>query len=114
MANADIIDQLTIITAFETQAGALMERLTDGGFYVTQINTSGGLLYEAKISLLVGLNHRFLPELLAHIRECCETQVRFIPAAGETLILASQPMMLEAEIGGAVVYVLDVEQFEQL
>lgn len=114
MIKSDIIDQLTIITAFETQASDLMERLTGGGFYVTQVNASGGLLYEAKISLLVGLNHERLSDLLAYIRECCEPQVRFIPAAGETLILASQPMMLEAEIGGAIVYVLDVEQFEQL
>lgn len=114
MTKSVVVDQLAIITAFETQVSTLIERLTREGFYVTQVNTSGGLLYEARISLLVGLSHGRLPDLLTHLREDCETQVRFVSTAGEGFVLASQPMMLEAEVGGAMVYVLDVEHFEQL
>ena len=107
------VDQLALVTAFESQVNPLMARLTGAGFYVTQINTSGGLLYEARISLLIGLDQARLPDLLAQIRACCGTEVRFVPAYGETLAVDAQPMMFEAEVGGATIYVLNVEYFEQ-
>ena len=107
------VDQLAFVTAFESQVNPLMARLTGAGFYVTQINTSGGLLYEARISLLIGLNQARLSDLLEHIRACCGTEVHFVPAYGETLAVEAQPMLFEAEVGGATIYVLDVEYFEQ-
>jgi len=107
------VNQIALVTAFESQVNPLIEQLTGAGFYVTQINTSGGLLYEARVSLLIGLNQARLPDLLAHIRACCGTEVRFVPAYGETLAVEAQPMMFEAEVGGATIYVLDVEHFEQ-
>ena len=107
------VDQLALVTAFESQVNPLVTRLTGAGFYVTRINASGGLLYEAKISLLIGLNQQHLPDLLAHIRACCGTEVRFVPAYGEALAVDAQPMIFEAEVGGATIYVLAVEHFEQ-
>ena len=53
MTNPAAVDQLALVTAFESQVNPVMARLTGAGFYVTQINTSGGLLYEARISLLM-------------------------------------------------------------
>ncbi|MBN1995494.1 MAG: cyclic-di-AMP receptor [Anaerolineae bacterium] len=107
------VNQLVIVTASASQAHALTERLTRDEFYVTQIDTSGGLLYEATVSLLIGVDQARLPRLLNHIREYCATEQRFVMAYGEVPLLEAQPMMLEAEVGGATVYVLDVEHFEQ-
>jgi uncharacterized protein YaaQ len=112
-ANPIPVDQLAVVTAFESQVNPLMARLTGAGFYVTQINTSGGLLYDARISLMIGLNQTRLTDLLAHIRACCGTEVHFVPAYGETLAIEAQPMLFEAEVGGATIFVLDVEHFVQ-
>jgi uncharacterized protein YaaQ len=92
----------------------LTERLVADGFYATQIDSSGGILYEATISLLIGLDSARLPRLLNHLRECCSTHRRYIPAHVEAPLLEIQPVMIEAEVGGATVYVLDVERFEQV
>jgi len=108
------INQLVIATVSGAQAGALTDRLTHDGFHVTQVDSSGGILYEATVSLLIGLNQAHLPRLLAHVRECCRTRRRFIPAHVEAPLLEIQPVLIEAEVGGATVYVLDVERFEQL
>jgi len=94
--------------------GALTDALTDDGFYVTQVDSSGGILYEATVTLLIGLDRAFLPRLLERIRECCRTRQRFVPAHVEAPLLEIQPVMIEAEVGGATVYTLDVERFEQL
>jgi len=110
----NVVNQLVIATAAGSQAGVLTDRLTHDGFYVTWMDSSGGILYEATVSLLIGLDRERLPRLLEHIRECCHTRRRFIPAHIEAPLLEIQPMMIEAEVGGATVYVLDIERFEQL
>ncbi len=114
MAPPNVVNQLVIATIAGSQAGALADRLTRDRFYVTQVDTSGGILREAAISLVIGLDRGRLPRLLEHVRECCPTQRRYIPAHVEAPLLEIQPMMIEAEVGGATVYVLDVERFEQL
>ena len=110
----NVVNQLVIATVSGTQASTLTDRLIQDDFYVTQVDSSGGILQEMRISLLIGLDRGRLPRLLDHVRECCRTQRRFIPAHVEAPLLEIQPMMIEAEVGGATVYVLDVERFEQL
>ncbi len=114
MSTDRFVNQLVVATISGAQAGTLTDRLTRDGFYVTQVDSSGGILYEATVSLIIGLNQSRLSRLLGHVRECCRTRRRFIPAHVEAPMLEIQPMMIEAEVGGASVYVLDVERFEQL
>lgn len=110
----DAVNQLVIVTVTGAQAGALTDRLIHDGFCVTQADSSGGVLQEATASLLVGLERARLPRLLHHIRECCHTRRQFIPAHVEAPLFEVQPVMIEAEVGGATVYVLEVERFERL
>ena len=109
-----VVNQLILVTVAGTQAGALTVRLVRDGFYVTQVDSSGSILREARNSLLIGLDRARLSRLLEHIRECCPTRRQFIPAHVEAPLLEVQPMMIEAEVGGATLYALDVEHFEQL
>ncbi|MBN1888192.1 MAG: cyclic-di-AMP receptor [Thermoflexales bacterium] len=108
------VNQLLIATVSSSQTGTLMDKLTRDGFYVTRVDSSGGILYEATVSLFIGLNQSRLPRLLEHLRECCPTRRRLIPAHIEAPLLEVQPVMIEAEVGGAMIYVLDIERFEQV
>ena len=114
MTSPNAVNQLVIATVAGAQAGTLMDRLTRDGFYITRVDSSGGILHEATVSLLIGLDRARLPRLLEHIRECCRTRRQFIPAHVEAPSLEIQRVMIEAEVGGATVYVLNVERFEQL
>jgi uncharacterized protein YaaQ len=109
-----VVNQLVIAEVAGAQASKLTDQLTRDGFHVTQVDSSGGILYEAMVSLLIGLDRADLPRLLEHVRECCRTHRRFVPAHIEAPLIEVQPMMIEAEVGGATVYALDVERFEQL
>jgi uncharacterized protein YaaQ len=111
---SSVVNQLVLATVAGAQAGPLTDRLVGEGFYATQIDSSGGILYEATVSILVGLDSARLPKLLEHLRECCSTYRRFIPAHVEAPLLEIQPVMIEAEVGGATIYVLDVARFEQV
>jgi len=108
------INQLVIATVTSAQAGALTQAITQDGFHVTRIDNSGGIVQEATVSLLIGLERTRLPRLLEHIRTVCHTYTRYVPAHMETTLAEVQPLVLEAQLGGATVYVLDVERFEQV
>jgi uncharacterized protein YaaQ len=108
------IDRLFIITVMGEQATELRSRLTKEGFQVTEINSAGGLLQEAQISYLLGFHTPRQPQLLAIIREVCKRQRRYLPAHLEGSASLFHAAIIEAEVGGAVVFALDVERFEQL
>ena len=108
------IDRLFIITVMGEQAAELRSRLTRDGFQATEINTAGGLLQEAQISYLVGFHSPRQAQLLAILREVCKRQRRYLPAHLEGSASLFHAAIIEAEVGGAVVFALDVERFEQL
>jgi uncharacterized protein YaaQ len=113
MPSQKTVNQLVVVTVTGEQVGDLTRRLIQDGFPVTQVER-GSLLQEAPVSLLIGLDRADLPRLLAHVRDCCRTSKRFIPAQAETPWLEGVGMMIEAEVGGATIYALEVERFEQL
>jgi len=113
MTPSKAVDKLAFVTVAGSQAGQLRERLIQDNFYVTQVDSSGGILYEATVSMLIGLEERRLTRLLTHIRECCHTRRQFLPVHAEAPFIEWQPVMVEAEVGGATIYVFDVERFEQ-
>ena len=113
MTSHETVNQLVVVTVTGEQVDDLTRRLLQDGLHVTQVDR-GGLFQEIPVSLLIGLNRADRPRLLAHVRECCRTRKRFIPTQAETPWLEGVGMMIEAEVGGATIYALDVERFEQL
>jgi len=114
ISSPQIVNQLILATVAGSQAGEFVERLTRDEFYVTRIDSRGGFLHEATVSLLIGLDKIQLPRLLELLREYCRRHRKFIPAHAEAPFFEAPTVMIEAEIGGATVYALDVERFEQL
>ena len=113
MAN-DVINELVIVSVSGEQASGLTHRLRGEGFYFTQLDSWGSLLEEATVCLLIGLNEARMPALLALIRECCQVHRQFIPARLDASMLQVQPVMIEAEVGGASIYTFAVERFVQI
>ena len=114
MTSTETVNQLVLATVASSQAGALVKRLTADRFFVTEIDSQGGVLYEATVTLLIGLDRPLLPRCLKHIRETCQTRRQYVPAYAEAPMLEAQSVMVEAEVGGASVFVFDVERFEKL
>lgn len=108
------VNHLVFATIAGSQAGKLLDRVTKDGFFVTEIDSQRGILHESTASLLIGLDASRLSRLMEHIRECCQTRRQYIPAHVEAAIFEAQPVMIEAEVGGATVFVFPVERFEQL
>ena len=111
--NQPPVNLLAIVTVANEQLSELTKKLVDRNIRFTLIDSSSGLLQEATACLLIGLHMSQYDLLIQLIQKCCQRRRKYIPAVGELSQFQSQPMMIEAEIGGASVYTLDVEYFEQ-
>ncbi len=107
------IELLFVISVASEQAGELSQQLVRNKYYFTRVDSTGGLLEQATVSLLVGIDTSRRNALMEIIRSCCSTRRTYILARNEPPLLQGQPLMIEAEVGGAIVSVLEVELFEQ-
>lgn len=108
------VNQLVIAIVTGRQVDEVIRTLVKDGFYVTQIDSTSGFLQEATASLLIGLDQARLPHLLERLRTLCLPQTRYLPVHLEVTMTEIQPMMIETQVGGATVFVLNVERFEQV
>ncbi|MBN1665821.1 MAG: cyclic-di-AMP receptor [Anaerolineales bacterium] len=115
MSTTEKIDTLIIINVSGDQMPTLARQLIEKDFHFTQIDSSGGLLHVLTNSLLVGINRQRYPELKELIHACCRRRRTHIAAETQMDIHLhpAQPIIIEAEIGGATLNTLDVEYFEQ-
>jgi uncharacterized protein YaaQ len=114
MTGSTVIDRLAIILASGFQPSQLQETLIREGFSFTEMESSGGLLMEPRVCLLVGLNHDRLSTLMEMVRTLCKPVQQYVPIrAGLPEGYANIPMV-KVQVGGATVYLLNVERFEQI
>jgi len=79
----------------------------------TEIGSTGGFLREGNTTLLIGAAEENIERILELVREICQTRERTVNVAPPTLTNlgadVSRPMKIL--VGGAKVFILDVEEF---
>ena len=94
----------------------LLDEITRAGFSATKLSTSGGFLRAGNATLLIGVDEEKLDELLDIIGRFCSKRKQIAPSpspiSGTTGVYVPYP--IEVTVGGATVFVLDVEQFHKL
>lgn len=106
--------KLIIAIVNSEDAPAVLSELTGGGFSVTKLSTSGGFLRAGNATMIIGVEEDRVKDALSIIEEFSSRRQQQVPVdstyIGESLI--SVP--IEVTVGGATVFVLDVEQFYKL
>lgn len=93
----------------------VLEALNKEGFSVTKLATTGGFLKVGNMTLIIGTEEDKVQKVIDIVKEKSHKrkQVIMSPIVFEsTGGFATQPT--EVEIGGATVFVMDVERFEKL
>ena len=90
----------------------LVEALRDGGFSSTKVASTGGFLREGNATLLVGTDEANVPNVLDIMERNCHTRTQYVnplpPVMEPGELYMPNPM--EVQVGGAIVFVLDVER----
>jgi len=97
-------------------AGKLTETLREHDFHFTLISTTGGFLREGNATILIGVDEHKLEDVLGLIKANCKTRTQFVnpmpPVMEPGELYLAQPV--EVQVGGATVFVMDVERFEKI
>lgn len=105
--------KLIIAIVQDDDAGELIDILTDSGFRVTKLATTGGFLKAGNTTLMIGVDEEKVDEVLRVIEDVCKTRDQVItspsPVAGSTGVYVPYPV--EVEVGGATIFVVDVDKF---
>ncbi len=83
-------------------------------FYVTRLATTGGLLMAGNLTLLIGTEDDRVDACIECIRACCRQRTEIVPGAATLGLGLESAMPMEVTVGGATVFVTNVERFEKL
>jgi uncharacterized protein YaaQ len=108
--------KLIIAIVQDESAGRLISSLMQEGYGVTKLATTGGFLRAGNTTLLVGVSDHKLKGAMDIIEKICKSRKQIAtspsPMTGGTGVYVPYP--IEVVVGGATVFVLDVEQFEKM
>jgi uncharacterized protein YaaQ len=94
---------------------ALSDALMEAEFYVTKLSTTGGFLKKNNVTLLIGTEEENVDSVLEIINNMCKNREQIISAPVQLGsvedLFTSYP--LKIKIGGATVFVIDVDRFEK-
>ena len=108
--------KLVVAVVHADDASDCSDALADAGFVCTRIGTSGGFLQRGNATLLCGVAGERVDEVVAILRQHGHRRVEQInpTPTGAEAVEFIVPFPVEVEVGGATVFVLDVERFEKL
>lgn len=107
------VNQLVFVVVSERQGSEFMHAMVKEGFFFTRIDSSGLVFQESTVFLLIGLNNARLPGLMGLVEQYCQPYQEYVPVQFNPPVGLPPLSMIEAKAGGALVYVMDVERFEQ-
>ena len=103
---------LTIVA--KDDAGKVTKTLLNNDFFVTKLSSTGGFLRGGNVTLMTGVSDSDVEKVINIISSCCKSRKEFVsnPFVGEYGTTISAP--IEVTVGGATIFVMDVEQFKKV
>ena len=95
---------------------AINNALMEKGFRVTRLATSGGFLRAGNTTLMIGVEDERKDEVIGLFQTICMPRTQTVTAPSPTVDASGFfiPYPVEVTIGGATIFVMDVEKFVRL
>ena len=106
--------KLIIAIVNRDDASAVTQALTKKGFSSTKLSTTGGFLMAGNMTLMIGTEDERVDDCIACISKCCKQRTEIVPGAASIGLGLESAMPIEVTVGGATVFVTNVERFEKL
>lgn len=105
--------KLVLAVIEDDDATALMDALIEANLSATKLASTGGFLLRGNTTLLIGVDDDEVQTVLDIIGRTCVRRKKLMPPSPAE-IPTTMSMPIEAESGGATVWVLDVDQFHRI
>ena len=107
---------MKLVTAIvnKEDSKAVCNELLRSHFYVTRLATTGGFLMAGNMTLMIGTEGERVDECIACISQGCKQRTEIVPGTASIGLGLESAMPIEVTVGGATVFVTNVERFEKL
>lgn len=117
MSEKEVISVKLVIAIVNADDSADVTRgLTRAGFSSTKLSTTGGFLMAGNATLLVGVEDKKVQDVIDVIREHSSSRKQVVANhdGGDGNLGLYYAMPVEVTVGGATIFVVDVERFERV
>ena len=100
----------------EPDADLLADSLVAGGFRFTRVPTAGGFLREGNTTFIIGVDEDRIGDLLGIVRRNATTRMQIVSPLQTTQDSGEvrMPFPVEVQVGGATMFMFDLERVEQI
>ena len=105
--------KLVITMVQDQDVNRLLGILTDHGYIATKLASTGGFLRQGNTTLLIGVEENQVTELTGLIKDTCHSRKQLLtPLASVGRTMNNYiPNPVEVQVGGATIFVVDVQEF---
>lgn len=105
--------KMIVAVVQDKDSGKLSQALVKGGFRATKLASTGGFLRAGNTTFLVGTEDDQVGAVLEIIKQSCKSRKQMVTPVSPlgSAVDSFLPYPVEVQVGGAAVFVLDVEQF---
>lgn len=107
--------KLIVAIIHDDDVNNTLDNLREQGHFVTKLSSTGGFLRTGNTTLLIGVEDEQVEGVLKSFENTCRSRRQLMPVCAPygTAQGGFIPKPIEVVMGGATVFVLDVEQFKK-
>ncbi|WP_069650455.1 cyclic-di-AMP receptor [Caloranaerobacter ferrireducens] len=108
--------KLIIAIVQDEDAPNLIDVLMKNNYGVTKLASTGGFLKSGNTTLLIGVEKEKVDEVIKIIEELCQSRKQVTTSPSLTTLSPGVyvPYPVEVQVGGATIFVVDVDCFEKV
>lgn len=104
--------KLIVAVVNKEDSGKLTANLNKAGFMSTKLSTTGGFLKAGNVTFLIGVEEEKVDSCLQIMEECCSKRTQMVSTgAGSHMDQFFTSLPVEITVGGATVFIVDIERF---
>ncbi len=106
--------KLVMAVVGKDDSGMVASALTKNGFSVTKLATTGGFLRAGNTTFIVGTDDDKIDQVIDIISKQSRRRTQLVPNATTMDLGMYSAYPVEVTVGGATIFVLNVERFEKI
>lgn len=108
--------KLIVAIVQDKDGGRLLSTLVQKGFKATKLASTGGFIREGNTTLIIGVEDEQVDKAIDIIKDICRSREQLVTPltamGGPEGPFFAEP--IEVQVGGATIFVLNVEQFKRV
>lgn len=106
--------KLVLAIVNHDDANTVTQHLSRNGFTSTKLATTGGFLRSGNATILIGVDEEKVQSVIDIIHEHSHSRKQLIPTTTEMSFGYYPSTPVEVTVGGATIFVVDIERFERV